>query len=83
MKQNWIIKKLGEVVSTINGLWKGKKEPFINVAVIRNTNFSKDCNLILDGNVEYIDVEEKHLLAELISLSCKKIISQIHFIQRE
>ena len=58
MKQNWEIKKLGEVVTTINGLWKGKKEPFINVAVIRNTNFSKDCILKLD-DVEYLDVEER------------------------
>lgn len=42
----------------INGLWTGKKEPFVNVAVIRNTNFSKDCKLKLD-DVAYIDVEAK------------------------
>lgn len=58
MKKNWEIKKLGDLVTQINGLWKGKKEPFINVAVIRNTNFSKDCKLKLD-DVEYLDVELK------------------------
>ena len=58
MKKDWEIKKLGDLVTQINGLWKGKKEPFINVAVIRNTNFSKDCKLKLD-DVEYLDVELK------------------------
>ena len=58
MKKDWTIKKLGELVTTINGLWKGKKPPFVNVAVIRNINFSKDCQLKLD-DVEYLDVEEK------------------------
>lgn len=56
--QNWEIKKLSDIVIQINGLWKGKKEPFINIAVIRNTNFSKDCQLKLD-DVEYLDVEVK------------------------
>ncbi len=58
MKENWTYKKLGEVCEVINGLWIGKKEPFINIAVIRNTNFSKDCKLKLD-DVAYIDVEAK------------------------
>lgn len=58
MKEGWTYKKLGEVCEALNGLWVGKKEPFVNVAVIRNTNFSKDCKLKLD-DVAYIDVEEK------------------------
>lgn len=58
MSEGWEYKKLGEVCDIINGLWTGKKEPFINIAVIRNTNFSKDCQLKLD-NVAYIDVEAK------------------------
>ena len=58
MKENWQYKKLGEVCDVINGLWTGKKEPLINVAVIRNTNFSKDCKLKFD-DVAYINVEEK------------------------
>ncbi len=48
--------KLSEVVQTINGLWTGKKPPFINVIVIRNTNFTKDGNIDL-SNVAELDVE--------------------------
>lgn len=58
MKQNWVHKTLGDVCDSLNGLWTGKKEPFVNVAVIRNTNFSKDCKLKLD-DVAYLDVEQK------------------------
>ena len=58
MKDGWEIKKLGEVCEVLNGLWIGKKEPFINICVIRNTNFTKDCKLNLD-NVAYIDAEMK------------------------
>ena len=43
---------------SINGLWKGKKEPFIHVGVIRNANFTKDFKLDYT-NIEYIDVEER------------------------
>ncbi len=58
MKEGWTYKKLGEVCETLNGLWKGKKPPFVNVGVIRNANFTKDFTLRYD-NVEYLDVEEK------------------------
>ena len=49
---------LGQLVTPINGLWTGKKPPFRTVAVIRNTNFSKDCRLKLD-DVAMIDVEDR------------------------
>ena len=58
MRKGWTYRKLGDVCDVINGLWTGKKEPFINVAVIRNTNFTKDCKLKLD-DVAYLDVETK------------------------
>ena len=58
MKESWEMKKLGEVCDVLNGLWIGKKEPFVNICVIRNTNFTKDCKLNLD-NVAYIDAEAK------------------------
>ena len=58
MREGWTYKTLEECCDVINGLWTGKKEPFIKVAVIRNTNFSKDCRLKLD-DVAYIDVEAK------------------------
>lgn len=49
--------KLGEITKQINGLWKGKKEPFVNVGVIRNANFTKECTLDL-SDVVYLDVQE-------------------------
>lgn len=57
-KQGWTYKKLGEVCDTINGLWKGKKPPFVRVGVIRNANFTKEFTLRFD-NVEFLDVEER------------------------
>ena len=44
----------------LNGLWKGKKEPFIEAGVIRNTNFTPS-GIIDYSNVAYLDVEEKQL----------------------
>lgn len=58
MREGWEYKKLGDLTTTINGLWTGKKPPFVNVAVVRNTNFTKDCKLDMT-NVAYLDVEEK------------------------
>lgn len=58
MKEGWEEKTLGEICNTINGLWKGKKEPFVKVGVIRNTNFTKDCQLN-DTDIAYLDVEVK------------------------
>ena len=45
---------------TLNGLWKGKKEPFVEAGVIRNTNFTPS-GVIDYSNVAYLDVEEKQL----------------------
>ena len=53
----WEVKKLGEVCEFLNGLWKGKKPPFIKVGVIRNTNFTKDGKLD-DSNIVILDVEK-------------------------
>lgn len=58
MKRDWKYKKLGEITTTINGLWTGKNPPFVNVAVVRNTNFTKDCKLDMT-NVAYLDVEQR------------------------
>ena len=57
-KVGWIYKTLGDLTTSINGLWKGKKEPFVHVGVIRNANFTKDFTLNY-SNIEYLDVEEK------------------------
>lgn len=55
--EGWKVEKLGDVVDFMNGLWTGKKAPFIYVGVIRNTNFTKDCELD-DSNIVYLDVEK-------------------------
>jgi type I restriction enzyme, S subunit len=43
-----------------NGIWTSKKEPFVNCAVVRNTNFSDDGRLDLT-DVAYIDIESRQL----------------------
>jgi type I restriction enzyme S subunit len=58
MKNNWQTKKIGEVCDFYNGLWKGKKPPYMEVGVIRNTNFTKEGRLD-DSNIAYLDVEKK------------------------
>jgi type I restriction enzyme S subunit len=58
MKQSWQTKKLGEICEFINGLWTGKKPPFIEVGVIRNTNFTKEGTLN-DSEIVYLQVEKK------------------------
>ena len=55
---NWTAILLGDLCFTINGLWKGKKPPFVNVGVIRNANFTKDCKLDY-SNIAYLEVEAK------------------------
>ncbi|OGS22550.1 MAG: hypothetical protein A2252_02950 [Elusimicrobia bacterium RIFOXYA2_FULL_39_19] len=61
MKTNWQTKKLGEACDFLNGLWKGKEPPYINVGVIRNTNISKDGKLN-DSDIAYLDVEKKQFV---------------------
>jgi type I restriction enzyme S subunit len=51
-------KSLHDVCDFINGLWTGKKPPYIKVNVIRNTNFHKSGNLDFE-NVAVLDVEIK------------------------
>src|SRR5688572_27398228 len=54
----WQSKTLEEVCEFSNGLWKGEKPPFVNVGVIRNTNFTKEGKLD-DSDIAYLDVEAK------------------------
>jgi type I restriction enzyme S subunit len=58
--KHWSSKTLGEVCQFSNGLWKGEKPPFVNVGVIRNTNFTKEGTLN-DSDIAYLDVEAKKL----------------------
>ena len=41
-----------------NGLWKGKKPPYISVIVIRNTNFT-DSGKIDYSNIAVLEVEKR------------------------
>ena len=58
LPDGWVLVPLSSICSTINGLWKGSKEPLIKVGVIRNANFTKDFTLDY-SKIEYIDVELK------------------------
>jgi len=58
MKAGWQSKTLEELCEFSNGLWKGKKPPFVNVGVIRNTNFTKE-GALDDTNIAYLEVEAK------------------------
>ena len=58
LPEGWCIAPLSSFCTTINGLWKGSKEPLVNVGVIRNANFTKDFGLDY-SKIEYIDVELK------------------------
>jgi len=58
MKTGWQTKTLEEACQFSNGLWKGEKPPFVNVGVIRNTNFTKDGTLD-DSDIAILDVEVK------------------------
>ena len=60
MREGWQTKPLDEVCQFSNGLWKGKKPPFVEVGVIRNTNFTKDGSLD-DTDVAFIEVESQQL----------------------
>jgi len=42
-----------------NGLWKGKKEPYIKVRVLRNTNFKNDGTIDFEDVAE-LDVEQRN-----------------------
>lgn len=57
MPKGWAEITIESVCENINGLWKGKKEPLVNVGVIRNANFTKDFKLDY-SKIEYIDVEQ-------------------------
>ena len=58
MKEGWKYSTIGDLCDKMNGLWKGKIGPFVNVGVIRNANFTKSFTLSFD-NIEYLDVEAK------------------------
>ena len=45
LPKKWSIRILADFTETINGLWTGKKEPYIPVQVYTMSNFTKECEL--------------------------------------
>ena len=58
LPKGWCNTTLANMCNTTNGLWKGKKPPFVEVGVIRNANFTKYFTLDY-SKIEYIDVEQR------------------------
>ena len=60
--EHWELVSLSDqrLFSFENGIWKGKKGPFKECAVVRNTNFTKDGHLDLT-NVAVLPIEQRHL----------------------
>jgi restriction endonuclease S subunit len=54
--EGWIEERIGDIATFTSGLWKGEKPPFVQVGVIRNTNFTKD-GLLDDTDIAVLDVE--------------------------
>jgi type I restriction enzyme, S subunit len=57
MRRDWVTATLDELCFFTSGLWKGEKPPFINVGVIRNTNFTP-AGYLDDSEIAFLDVEE-------------------------
>ena len=60
--EHWDVVRLSnqELFNFENGIWKGKKEPFEECAVVRNTNFTSDGYLDL-SDVAVLPIEQRHL----------------------
>lgn len=56
----WECATLMDLCTFTNGLWTGKKPPFQQASVIRNTNFTRDCTLDF-SDIAHLDVEERQL----------------------
>ncbi len=67
MNNDWRTATLEDACQFSNGLWKGEKPPFVNVGVIRNTNFTKEGTLD-DSDIAYLDVEVKKFAKRRLQL---------------
>ena len=57
MRKGWDLLQLQDICEFGNGLWTGKKPPYIEVGVIRNTNFTKVGELD-DTDIVSLNVEQ-------------------------
>ena len=62
LPEHWKVIRLSNqhLFSFENGIWKGKKAPFEECAVVRNTNFTSDGYLDLT-DVAVLPIEQRHL----------------------
>ena len=62
LPEHWEVIRLSnqQLFSFENGIWKGKKEPFEECAVVRNTNFTRDGYLDLT-DVAVLPIEQRRL----------------------
>lgn len=67
MKTNWPTKNLEDIVEFQNGLWTGKKAPFVAAPILRNTNFKNGDGLLNYDDVAEIEVEKKQLEKRTLS----------------
>ncbi|MEO2047832.1 MAG: restriction endonuclease subunit S [Pirellulales bacterium] len=58
MSDGWKTKSLEELCDFRNGLWKGKKPPYVEVGIIRNTNFTRE-GFLDDSDIAFHNVEIK------------------------
>lgn len=61
------IKKLEDLVEFQNGLWTGKKPPFVTAPILRNTNFKNGDGSLNYDDVAEIEVEKKQLEKRTLS----------------
>ncbi|MBT4726154.1 MAG: restriction endonuclease subunit S [Planctomycetaceae bacterium] len=54
----WETETLEELCDFRNGLWKGKKPPYVDVGIIRNTNFTRE-GFLNDSEIAFHPVEVK------------------------
>jgi len=60
VKAGWTTARLDELCSFQNGLWKGKKPPFVHAGVLRNTNFGPNGVLKMEPSaIAQLDVEQR------------------------
>jgi restriction endonuclease S subunit len=67
MKTNWPTKNLEDIAEFQNGLWTGKKAPFVAAPILRNTNFKNGDGSLNYDDVAEIEVEKKQLEKRTLS----------------
>jgi type I restriction enzyme S subunit len=67
VKPGWTAKPVGSICAFSNGLWSGKKPPFVEAIVVRNTNFRPHGRLDT-SDVALLDVEAKQLAKRQLKL---------------